>query len=98
MTRESDIERPASAYAALRRWFTFKLMRANINGLPDRWHFRRVRRCPHCGNQTQVLLIEYKATGEAARPDQLERIEELRAAGVTVYVVDDLDEAKRLLR
>lgn len=98
MTREADIERPASAYAKLRRWFSEKIMRTSRNGFPDRFYARRVPTCPHCGNETQVLLIEYKAPNGRLSPNQIERIKELRTAGVRVEVVNDLEHAKALLR
>lgn len=96
---ESSIERPASEYAKLRRWFVEKIAWALTNGMPDRFYARRVPRCPHCGNETRVVLIEYKRPGsDGPTEQQLLRHDELRAVGIEVHWVADLDEAKRLLR
>nr|DAL65662.1 MAG TPA_asm: hydrolase [Caudoviricetes sp.] len=97
---ESEVERPASEYAALRRWFGFKLMLANINGLPDRWFFRAKRQpCPHCGQAFEMLAVEFKRPGvEELRPDQVQRKADLAKVGVIVHVVNDLEVAKALLK
>lgn len=101
MTLEREVEGPASKYAKLRRWFEIKIMRASKNGFPDRFYARRVPTCPHCGNETHVLLVEYKRPGLGVAGlsiSQIERIAELRAAGVHVEVIDNVDDAKQLLR
>lgn len=98
-TLEREVEQPASKYAKLRRWFEIKIMRASRNGFPDRFYARRVPTCPHCGNETNVLLVEYKRPGGGRLSEsQIERIAELRAAGVRVEVIDDLERAREVLR
>lgn len=88
MTLERDIERPACQYAKVRGWFVTKIMRAAPNGFPDRFFARN----------GEVLLIEFKRPGGQPTEQQLLRHSELRAAGVRVEVIDDLDDAKRILR
>lgn len=88
MTREADIERAACHYAEARGWFQIKIMRASKNGFPDRFYARGGR----------VVLVEYKAPGEKPGAQQLRRHAELRAAGVEVHVIDNLEDARALLR
>lgn len=94
---ESQIQAAGLAFAKARKWFTFKIMRANINGIPDTFQARRVERCPTCGNETHVLLIEYKTATGRLSEQQVRRIAELRAAGVHVEVCHSVEEAKALL-
>jgi hypothetical protein len=85
---ERDIEIPACEYARARGWFCEKIMKCGRNGFPDRFFARN-------GN---VVLIEFKRPRKGPTPQQTKRHDELRAAGVTVYAVNDLDEAKRILK
>jgi hypothetical protein len=88
VTREIEIERPASQYAELRGWFEVKIMQASKRGFPDRFYARAGR----------VVLVEYKAPGEQASTQQAKRHRELRAAGVEVHVIDNLEVARELFR
>lgn len=98
MTREADIERPASAFATLRGWFQIKIERASKRGFPDRFYARGGKDCcPRCG-RGRVVLVEYKAPGEQPSEQQRLRHAELRAAGVEVHVIDNAEEAIALLR
>lgn len=85
---ESEVEGPACQYAIRRGWFRTKIMRGYPNGFPDDFFARN----------GEVLLIEFKRPGEQPNPQQKKRHRELRAAGIRVEVVDNLDDAKRLLR
>lgn len=88
--RESKLESDARKYAIARGWFEIKIMRASKNGFPDRFYAR-------CG---QIMLIEYKAKGkkvEAGSQQEL-RINELRAHGVVVFVIDNIEDAKLVLQ
>ena len=85
---ESDIERPAHLYAESRGWIAFKIMRTSVKGFPDHFFARAGR----------IILIEFKKPGKGARTQQEKRHRELREKGVEVFVVDDLDDAKRILK
>jgi hypothetical protein len=85
---ESSIEKEAMAYAESRGWFQIKIMRASIRGFPDRFLVR----------DGVVILIEFKRHGKGPTVQQTKRHTELRAHGCTVYVIDNPDEAKRILR
>lgn len=84
---ESEIERPAHQYAWSRGWFAEKIMRAGRRGFPDHIFIRNGR----------VVFIEFKRPGETPTPQQLKRHYEMRMRGAEVYVVDNLDEVKRIL-
>lgn len=83
-----DVEKPAVKYAESRGWFQCKFVSPGKDGVPDRFFARAGR----------VVLVEFKAEGKKPRPLQLERHAELRAHGVEVHVIDNLEDAKKLLR
>lgn len=80
---ESDIEKAGSDYAVRRGWFVVKLEKCSIDSMPDRLHHRK----------GITLYVEYKKPGEPASPKQLKRHRELRAQGIPVHVVDNLEDA-----
>lgn len=85
---ESEIEGPAKEYAKARGWFTCKLMKCDINGMPDDLFIRT----------GQVIFIEFKAPGEPPSEQQKKRHRQIRKHGIPVHVVDDLGQAKTILR
>lgn len=86
--REIEIERPASDYAESRGWFEVKIEKTSKRGFPDRFYARDGR----------VILVEYKRPDEEPSPQQKRRHRELRAVGVEVHVIDNLDTAYALFR
>lgn len=85
---ESDIEKSGSEYAVRRGWFVVKLEKCSIDSMPDRLHHRK----------GVTVYIEYKKPGEDASPKQLKRHRELRAQGIPVHVVDNVEDAYAILR
>lgn len=85
---ESDIEKAGTDYAVRRGWFVVKIMACSIDSMPDRLHHRK----------GITLYIEYKKPGEPAKAKQLKRHRELRAQGIPVHVVDNLEDAYVILR
>ena len=85
--RETEIEGPARDYAKSRGWYAEKIMRTGRRGFPDHLFIR----------QGRVIFIEFKRPGGVPEPHQLKRHKELRAHGVEVFVVDNLDDARRIL-
>lgn len=85
---EKEIEQPAMEYAESRGWWQDKIMRTSRGSFPDRYLVRNGR----------TILIEFKAPGEPPRPKQAKRHRELRAHGAEVFVVDNLEDAKEILR
>lgn len=94
MTRsklESDNTSAAHDYAKLRGWWTIKVETPTCNGVPDRLYLRRGR----------VVWVEWKRPGRGENglsAIQVVRIKEMRDHGAEVYVLDDMDEFKRLMR
>lgn len=88
MTLEKDIERPACAYAESRGWFEAKIAQSNKNGMPDRIFHRR----------GFTMYVEFKRPGEKPTPQQIRRHEQLRAQGIPVHVIDNLEDARAVLR
>lgn len=84
---EKEVERPAHDYAKSRGWFAEKIMRTGRKGFPDHFFARN----------GLIILIEFKRPGEEPTAQQQKRHRELRKQGVPVFVVDNLDEAKRIL-
>lgn len=85
---EKEVEQPAWQFAESRGWFHDKIMRTSRSSFPDHFFARRGR----------IVLMEFKRPGEPPNPKQAKRHRELRAQGVEVHVVDNLDDAKRILR
>lgn len=85
--RETEVEGPARDYAKSRGWYADKIMRTGRKGFPDHFFARKGR----------IILIEFKRPLEEPTIQQLKRHKELRAHGVEVFVVDNLDDARRIL-
>lgn len=85
---ESVIEKEAVKYAKKRGWFVVKLMRCDINSMPDRLFHRK----------GFTMYIEFKAPGKPADSQQALRHQQIRGHGIPVHVIDDLGEARVLLR
>lgn len=95
---EKEVERDHRTFAQHLGWFVTKIMRTSTDGFPDRFYARcrEQDRCLTCG-RGRVVLMEWKRKGKEPEPLQVQRINELRAAGVEVYVVDSLKEANEIL-
>jgi len=95
---EKKVEQDHRTWAERLGWFVTKVMRTSTDGFPDRFYARNhdADRCPYC-RRGRVVLIEWKREGESPTPIQEQRINELRQAGVEVYVVDNERDAKRIL-
>lgn len=84
---ERDIEKRANDYAIRLGYWQRKFVSPSRRGAPDRIYAIFGR----------VFWIEYKASG--ARPTKLQHKEhaKMRAAGLTVYVCDNVEDAKAIL-
>jgi hypothetical protein len=82
--READLEASDRKAARAAGWLVVKIMRASPNGFPDRFYARGGR----------IVLIEWKRPGGRLSEQQKHRHAELRAAGVEVYTVDNLEDAR----
>lgn len=85
--RESTIERAVCGYARTKGWRNFKLNGPGDIGKPDRVFFAPGQR---------VKFIEFKAPGEKLRELQAYRLAELASCGFDTFVVDNVNDGKRL--
>lgn len=88
---ESDNTSAAHDYAKLRGWWTIKVDTPTCNGVPDRLYLRRGR----------YVWVEWKRPGRGEgglAAIQVVRIKEMREHGAEVYVLDDIDEFKRIMK
>lgn len=96
MTGEAELEAKDRQHARRAGWFVEKIMRAARKGFPDRFYARGgAEVCRHC-KRGRVILIEWKKDGKEPNAIQQHRHAELRAAGVEVYVCDNLEDARRI--
>lgn len=87
LVSEKKLEADHRKIAKRNGWFVEKIMKTGRGGFPDRLYIKDGRE----------VHIEWKALGKKATPLQLERHAEMRAHGAEVYVVDNIDDANRIL-
>lgn len=85
---ESEIERKICDYAERRGWWVGKFVSPGQTGVPDRLFIRRGR----------VIFLEIKRPGEKPTEKQYSKHREMRNYGAEVYWVDNLDDAKAILK
>jgi uncharacterized protein YcbX len=85
---ESDIERKAGAYAIRLSYWHRKFRSPGKRSAPDRIFANRFG---------FVMFLEFKSPGKKPTALQLDEHAAMRANGLIVYVVDNLDAAKALL-
>lgn len=84
---EFHIERTVCRRAVKAGWLVRKLTFPGRNGAPDRLFAKR----------GALVLIEFKRPGGKTSPAQEREIERLRAAGLEVHVVDDIEVGLEIL-
>lgn len=89
MALEIDIEIKFTEYAAEHGCLSLKMQIPGWRNWPDRQIL--------CKNG-HVFFIEFKLPGEEPRKGQIYRHKKLREMGFSVYVCDNLADAKRILR
>lgn len=85
--RESAIESWSKKLAKSWSWWVRKFKSPSNNAEPD----------DIFGKTGHIFFVEFKATGEEATPLQLDEHEEMRAAGLTVYVCDSRERFMEIL-
>lgn len=81
--RERDLERYTTMVIKLHGGLALKFISLGYAGVPDRLVLMR---------GGKMCFMELKAPGRKPRPLQVRRIEQLRALGFKVYVVDGKEE------
>lgn len=87
--RESYIQRQVTTYAKTRGWHCFKIDVFNFGGMPDYMLLRE---------PGQICFIEFKAPGKQPNKRQLWVINLLRGLGFSVYVIDDIERGKDIVK
>ena len=85
--REVQVEKPCCLWAEKHGWLQRKLAWIGRVGAPDRFFAKDGR----------IVLVEFKAPGNVARPEQEREHRRLRDAGIEVYVIDNRDEFERVM-
>ena len=85
---ESQIQADARDYAKIRGWLAIKVTTSSTNGWPDFYYLRRGRH----------VWVEWKKSGEPPGLHQVERIREIEEHGGEVYVFDNLEDFKKVMR
>jgi hypothetical protein len=85
---EKDLESDITDFAEVRGWWSTKYVAPARRGVPDRIFIRRGR----------TVFIEVKKLDEEAKIQQERVHREMRAHGAEVHVVDNIEDARRILR
>jgi hypothetical protein len=82
---ERDIEKKVCDYAKSKGILVYKFNSAARAAVPDRLFI-----VPH----KTMFFVEFKRSGQKPTPPQEREHQRLRAAGVTVYVINDVEAGK----
>lgn len=86
---EKDIEKSVCTYAKSLGMLCYKFTSPSRASVPDRMFITK---------SGAVFFIEFKRAGQKPTPAQEVEIAKIRAKGVHVHVVDDIETGKRILR
>lgn len=85
---EKEVESEINEFATLRGWWYCKFTAPNKRAVPDRLFIRKGRH----------VFIEIKRDGEEPTRQQLKRHQDMRKHGAEVHWVDNVEDAKRILK
>jgi|TARA_R100000656_G_scaffold49921_1_gene40165 hypothetical protein len=86
--RESYIEKKVTEYAKRQGWLSYKWVSPSQRFVPDRLYFK----------DGDLVIVEFKAPGKKPTKGQAILHKILTGAGFPVYVVDDIENGKLLLK
>lgn len=86
---EKDIEKAVCAYAKTLDMLVYKFTSPSKSHVPDRMFITKAG---------VVFFIEFKRKGQKPTPAQEIEIGKIRGKGVSVYMVDSVEEGKKILR
>jgi hypothetical protein len=86
--RESTVESAINAFAEIRGWWCAKFVSPGLNGVTDRLFIRDGRH----------VFMEVKRPGEEPTAQQYKRMRDMKAHGAEVHWVDNVEQAKAILR
>lgn len=99
-TGKGGVQNRCVKYARRHLWWARKFKAPGNNAVPDFvFAKRRVHKIAEgiTGYRKNMFFVEFKATGKEPNALQDEEHKEMRAAGLTVYHIDDVEEFKKLL-
>lgn len=85
---EKDIERKVCDYARSLGMLVYKFTSPSRRSVPDRMFIT---------STGTIFFIEFKRKGEKPTASQKVEIEKIRATGIQVYVVDNVERGKRIV-
>lgn len=86
---EKDIEKAVCAYAKTLGMLCYKFTSPSRMSVPDRLFITKAG---------VVFFVEFKRRGSKPTPAQEVEINKIRTKGVSVYVVDNVEDGKKILR
>ncbi len=84
---EKQIEEKVCTYAKEKGFLVYKFTSPARAAVPDRMFVRSGR----------VFFVEFKRSGQKPTPPQEREHKRLRDAGITVYVIDNVEDGKRMI-
>jgi hypothetical protein len=84
---EAYLEKKTAKYATEKGFLTYKFSSPGRRAVPDRIFIKR----------GYLFFIEFKEKGQEPSKHQWFIIQRLKVNGMNVYVVDDYEEAKRII-
>lgn len=85
--RESEIERQVSYYAKSKGWLVYKFVSPSQRGVPDRIFI----------GGGEIFFIEFKAPGKKPTKLQDKIFSKIRGELFEVYIIDDVEQGKKLI-
>ena len=85
--RESLIEKKVSDYATEQGWLVYKFSSPGSRAVPNKIYMKAGK----------VFFIEFKSPGKKPTKLQLKTHERIKAQGISVFVIDDIEEGKALV-
>lgn len=90
--KESTVQTSIIKFLKSEGWFVVKIIQASVNGMPDVMAIKEGRTI-----FIEVKSGRYKNAEDGLRPLQIARINQLRQAGVDVFVTNNLQDFKSII-
>ena len=85
--RESEIEKKVSDYAKAKGWLVYKFVSPSQRGVPDKIFI----------GGGEIFFVEFKAPGKKPTKLQDKIFSKIRGELFEVYIVDDVEQGKKLI-
>lgn len=94
---EKDVQGTCVTWARANGWWARKFSSPANRSVPDYLFAKRTAVHGYADHVGDKFAVEFKAPGKTATEAQEEEIALMRKAGWDVYVIDDIDEFKRIV-